>query len=145
MWTWRCGEGVKRNDLVRLSGRFCGFRPLLASIYQTLLRWHLVFWVQRINPGKKYAFWRIQRQPALLKPPSGCWWNSDFGGLASIFSRLDFTGFLYPKHFAGKSPGYTSLKSGSPMSVHRCGMGPASASTYQQRLPVILLPPRSHH
>jgi hypothetical protein len=40
-----------------------------------------------------------------------------FGELAALFARLEFTGFLYLMRFAGKSPGYASLKSGSFVSI----------------------------
>jgi hypothetical protein len=36
-----------------MRSRFCQLRPSLSSIYQVLLRWHLVPWIQRIYPDKK--------------------------------------------------------------------------------------------
>jgi hypothetical protein len=85
-----------------------------AGVYQALSRWHLVPWVQRIYPGKKYTLWRIQRQPAPLKPLRAVGGIPIFGGLAAIFAGLEFAGLLYLMRFAGESPGYASLKSGLP-------------------------------
>jgi hypothetical protein len=106
------------------------------------LRQHSVSWVQRIYPGEKYAFQRIQRGPAPLKPASAIGGISLFGGLAAIFAGLEFAGLLYITRFAGKSPGYASLKSGRPISVHRRGMWPASGGIYLQNMPLIPSPLR---
>jgi hypothetical protein len=73
----------------------------------------------------------------LLKPPSGCWQNSFFGGLAAIFTTLEAAGLLYIMHFAGKSPGYTSLKSSRLTSIHHLEMEHASGDTYLQNMPLI--------
>jgi hypothetical protein len=62
------------------------------------------------------------------------------GGLAAIFAGLH-----YQARFAGKSPGYASLKSGCPMSVHRYGIGLASSGIYPQNMPLIPPPPLSLH
>jgi hypothetical protein len=75
------------------------------SINQVLLRWHLVPCVQRIYPGEKYIFWRIQRWLALLTPPSAVG-ILIFSGLATIFVGLELSGLLYLMCFAGESPGY---------------------------------------
>jgi hypothetical protein len=75
-------------------------------VYQALLRWHLVPWVQKIYPGEKYTFWQIQRWPALLKPPSAVGGIPIFSGLATIFTGLEFTGLLYLMCFVFESPGY---------------------------------------
>jgi hypothetical protein len=52
-----------------------------------------------------------------------------FGGLATIFARLEFAGLLYLLRFAGKSSGHASLKSGHSISVLRRGMWLASVGT----------------
>jgi hypothetical protein len=52
-----------------------------------------------------------------------------FGGLAAIFAGLEFAGLLYILRFGGERPGYTSFKSGCPISIHRHGMGLARGST----------------
>jgi hypothetical protein len=44
------------------------------------------------------------------------------GGLAAIFAGPEPARLCYPVRFAGKSPGYASLKSGCPSSIHRHGM-----------------------
>jgi hypothetical protein len=62
--------------------------------------------------------------------------------LAAIFAGLEFAGFLYLMRFEGKSPGYASLKSGCPTSVHRRGMGLASGGIYPQNMPLIPPPLR---
>jgi hypothetical protein len=63
------------------------------------------------------------------------------GGLAAIFPGLEPARLRYLAHFAGKGPGYASLKSGHPTSVHRRGIGLASRGIYPQYMPLILLPP----
>jgi hypothetical protein len=58
--------------------------------------------------------------------------------LAAIIVGLEFAGLLYQMRFAGKSPGYVSLKSGRLTPIHRPGIGPASGSIYLQNMPLIL-------
>ncbi len=59
------------------------------------------------------------------------------GGLAAIFAKQESARLRYPTRFAGKSQGYTSVKSGRPTSVHQRGIGLASGSIYPQNMPLI--------
>ncbi len=70
---------------------------------------------------------------------------SIFGGLAAIFAGLEFEGLLYIMRFSGGSPGFASLKSGHPTSVHHRGMGPASGSIDQQNMRLIPPLPGRYH
>jgi hypothetical protein len=65
-----------------------------------------------------------------------------FGRLATIFAGLELAGLLNWQRFAAKRPGYGSRSFGGPTSVHCHGMGPASGSTFKQKLPLILPLPR---
>jgi hypothetical protein len=57
-----------------------------------------------------------------------------FGGLAAIFTGLEFAGHRHQACFAGKSPRYASLKSKRPTSVHRSGIGPESGGPDPQHI-----------
>jgi hypothetical protein len=67
----------------------------------------------------------------------------DSGGLAVIFTGLELAGLLYLARFAVEKPGNNSSQFERPMSIHRHGLGLASSSTYQQKPPLISLPPVS--
>ncbi len=70
-WTWCYGEGAKRSQESRLSGRFsvlfflCRRWPVFASErvnadnYKEVLRQHMVARGQRTCPDQKYAFWQF--------------------------------------------------------------------------------------
>jgi hypothetical protein len=61
-----------------------------------------------------------------------------FCGLAAIFNGLEFAGLFYLTRFAGERPGNNSRLFEHPISVHRCGMGPASGGIYLQNMPLII-------
>ncbi len=56
------------------------------------------------------------------------------GGLAAIFAGLEFAGQSYLMCFAGKSPGYASIKSCHALSICRHGTGPASGDIFPQNM-----------
>jgi hypothetical protein len=56
------------------------------------------------------------------------------GRLAAIFAGLEPARLRYPARFAGIRPGYASLKSGCPKTVHSHGIGPASSDIYPQNM-----------
>jgi hypothetical protein len=64
-----------------------------------------------------------------------------FGGLAAIFTELEFAGLLNRLRFAAKRSGYASRKFGGPMSVRRCGIKLASGSIDPPNMPLFPPPP----
>jgi hypothetical protein len=82
-----------------------------ADVYQELLRPHVIPWVQRTYPDRKYVFHRISTSPHCQDYPAVFGRILDSSGFAAIFTRLEFSGLLYMAHFAGKRPGDASCKS----------------------------------
>jgi hypothetical protein len=64
-----------------------------------------------------------------------------FGGLAAIFTELEFAGLLNRQRWADKRSGYASRKFGGPTSVRRCGITPASGGTDPPNMSLFPPPP----
>jgi hypothetical protein len=130
-WTWCHSKGMERNNVSRMSGKSCIFRPSIAGFCRwTSQRQPLPIAFKTacgplgpedISWQKKCFFWQIQCQDR----PAALGRILNYSRLAFKFTRL-VVGLLCLQHFAGESPGEASRQ--FP------GMGPASGGIHLQDL-----------
>ncbi len=110
LWQWG-----GRSNPSGMSSRYCGFRLLKASfrqrtyqcrysIYQELLRQHVVVWVQRAHPGGKYSadLALIHKVRTTQQLCAEFWTPADWPPYSPDLNPLDFVRYLAP--FAGEIP-----------------------------------------